>query len=89
MPYFAYIRCPTNGTNGHRFSRPRHFKPFSQGKRSCMGYKLVENVCLAVTVALVRAFRMENAAGAAKIPPGILATPIEPILMKMANRTTN
>ena len=46
-----------------RFLRPKHFKPFSHGKRSCMGYKLVENVCLVLTVAVVRAFKLSQVGG--------------------------
>ena len=36
-----------------KFMRPRHFKPFSHGKRSCMGYKIVETVTLSLAAALM------------------------------------
>ena len=26
------------------FKKPKHFQPFSMGRRSCMGYKLIENM---------------------------------------------
>ena len=27
-----------------KFVKPTHFQPFSMGRRSCMGYKLIENM---------------------------------------------
>ncbi len=75
--------CST-GESHPRFLRPKHFKPFSHGKRSCMGYKLVENVCLVLTVAVVRAFRLSEAAK--RLPVGLLGLPVEPVKMRVERR---
>lgn len=71
-----------------RFRRPGHFKPFSFGKRSCMGYKMVENVCTAMAVALVDAFHMETRPEERreKLKPGVLGLPDEPVKMFVASR---
>merc|ERR1712008_254356 len=35
------------------FSKPAHFQPFSMGKRSCMGYKMVHNVAFSLVANLM------------------------------------
>ncbi len=69
-----------------RFSRPPHFKPFSHGKRSCMGYKLVENVCTVLTVAVVSHFRLDHGEKRNRLPAGLLGLPQEPVKMRLSLR---
>ncbi len=69
-----------------RFRRPWHFKPFSHGKRACMGYKMVENVCQVMTVAMIKEFELATPEGSPKLPVGLLGLPIEPVYLAIKKR---
>ena len=68
--------------------RPPHFKPFSIGKRACMGYKIVETVTLALVIAVVKNFDLDltEDTSAIKFPMGQLAVPLEPLELSLRRR---
>ena len=68
--------------------RPPHFKPFSIGKRACMGYKIVETVTLALVIAVVKNFdlHLTKDSSAIKFPMGQLAVPLEPLELSLRRR---
>ena len=68
--------------------RPAHFKPFSIGKRACMGYKIVETVTLALVIAVVKNFDLDltEDSSAIKFPMGQLAVPLEPLELSLRRR---
>ena len=68
--------------------RPPHFKPFSIGKRACMGYKIVETVTLALVIAVVKNFELNltKDSSAIKFPMGQLAVPLEPLELCLRRR---
>ena len=68
--------------------RPPHFKPFSIGKRACMGYKIVETVTLALVIAVVKNFELHltKDSSAIKFPMGQLAVPLEPLELSLRRR---
>lgn len=70
--------------------RPPHFKPFSIGKRACMGYKIVETVTLALVIAVVKNFDLDltEESSAIKFPMGQLAVPLEPLELSLRRRMT-
>jgi len=69
------------------FRRPWHFRPFSHGKRSCMGYKMVENICQVMTVAVTQAFNLRPIEEATKpLQAGVLGLPIKPVLVRVEAR---
>ena len=37
-----------------RFRKPAHFLPFSTGRRSCIGYKIVQLVATAIVASTIR-----------------------------------
>lgn len=60
-----------------RFMRPKEFKPFSLGKRACMGFGLVENVSLAMIAGILRDFELGpplGGGGVTKLPRGLLGS---------------
>nr|APH81369.1 cytochrome P450 CYP307E1 [Tigriopus kingsejongensis] len=65
------------------FMRPIHFKPFSLGKRSCMGYKLVESLTLSLLSNILESFSLSPAQENWKIPVGLLGLPDEPFRVKI------
>ena len=68
--------------------RPTHFKPFSIGKRACMGYKIVETVTLALVIAVVKNFDLDftEDSSAIKFPMGQLAVPLDPLDLTLRRR---
>ena len=71
------------------FLRPPHFKPFSLGKRACMGYKVVETVTLALVVAVIKNFDLDftEESAAAKFQMGQLALPLDPLEVSLRRRS--
>lgn len=77
-----------------QFAKPDHFFPFSIGRRSCMGYKMVQNVSYCVLAALIKHFRFSGLegqkaeAGAIEVeeqmPVGMLASAPQPILFRVS-----
>jgi len=61
------------------FSKPAHFQPFSMGKRSCMGYKMVHNVAFSLVANLMLHFDLGSPQWSPDdIPLGMLALPPQP-----------
>ena len=54
----------TNGTIKYvpikTFKKPKHFQPFSMGRRMCMGYKIVQNVSYSIVASLLQHFIEEK-----------------------------
>ena len=71
-----------------KFMRPWHFKPFSLGKRSCMGYKLVENMSVAIIASILSEFDLEPIEHGQKLPVqgGVLCLPLKPLEFKVTLR---
>ena len=78
------------------FKKPDHFQPFSTGRRSCMGYKIVQIVSFFVVSNLLKNFTIDNPtseelckAGSAPNPDialGMLALPPRNYTMKLTPR---
>nr|AKH03498.1 cytochrome P450 307F1 [Paracyclopina nana] len=61
------------------FVKPSHFQPFSMGKRSCMGYKMVHNIAFSLVANILLHFDLESPSNSEKsIPLGMLALPSKP-----------
>ena len=74
-----FLAPATDGT-GLVYRKPENYFPFSLGKRSCMGFKMVENLAANLVANLTRNFRMSVEPGKLeKIPMGILALPPNPL----------
>ncbi len=72
---------PTTG----EFSKPAHFQPFSMGKRSCVGYKMVHNVAFSLVSNLMMHFDIHSPAWAPEnVPLGMLALPPEPFTFTLS-----
>lgn len=68
------------------FSKPAHFQPFSMGKRSCMGYKMVHNVAFSLIANVMMHFDLSSPQWAAEeIPLGMLALPPKPFEFTVSN----
>ena len=58
------------------FKKPEHFQPFSMGKRSCIGYKMVQHVSFSIVSNLMANFDFsEPSMSPEAIPLGMLALP--------------
>lgn len=65
-------------SNG-RLLKPDHFMPFGVGRRSCMGYKLVQFLAFAIVSNLLKEFDIGTVNGEdIKVPLGSLALPENP-----------
>lgn len=59
-----------------RLIKPDHFLPFGAGRRSCMGYKMVQMVSFSILSSVMQQFTLVPLNGATiKIPAGSLAMP--------------
>ena len=75
------------------FKKPAHFHPFSMGRRSCMGYKMVENVCYSIVSTLLQHFTFDTLTEAdnrtttnPEIQNGMLALAPEPFRLRLTKR---
>jgi len=70
------------------YQKPHNHFPFSFGKRSCLGFRMVENISVALVAALVQSFEMSltETVAAAKIPRGMLAVPLAPFKVVLRPR---
>jgi cytochrome P450 family 307 subfamily A len=57
-----------------RLVKPEHFLPFGGGRRSCMGYKMVQFLSFSILGTLLQRYRLEPLADY-KVPLGDLALP--------------
>ena len=75
------------------FKKPAHFHPFSMGRRSCMGYKMVQNVCYSLVSTLLQHFTFDPLTEVDKqttknreIQNGMLALAPEPFHLRLTKR---
>jgi len=69
------------------FKRPSHFWPFSNGKRACMGYRLVEIVTKGFIAAIVKDFDIVAMENPNKLPISCVAIdPSTDIRIKLIQR---
>ena len=80
---------PSSSSADLVFLRPPHFKPFSLGKRACMGYKVVETVTLALVIAVIKNFDLDvtEESAATKFQMGQLALPLDPLELSLRRRS--
>lgn len=72
---FEPMRFVSNG----RLLKPDHFIPFGVGRRSCMGYKLVQFLAFAIVSNLLKEFDISTAnEEEIKVTLGSLALPENP-----------
>lgn len=57
-----------------RLIKPQHFLPFGAGRRSCMGYKMVQYISFSVVSSIMQKFTITSVDDV-KIPVGSLAMP--------------
>ena len=83
---------PTN-TFSKTFKKPSHFHPFSMGRRSCMGYKIVQNVSYSIVATLLQHFTFDSLTEADKattknpeIQMGMLALAPQPFHLRLTKR---
>lgn len=72
--------------NGH-IVRPDHFLPFGAGRRSCMGYKMVQFLSFSVLTTCMQHFDIAPPAGVVhKVAIGSLAVPVKSYEMVFTER---
>jgi cytochrome P450 family 307 subfamily A len=59
-----------------RLVKPEHFLPFGGGRRSCMGYKMVQFTAFATLGTLLQRYRLEPTEQY-RVPVGNLALPAD------------
>ncbi|KAK9884320.1 hypothetical protein WA026_005270 [Henosepilachna vigintioctopunctata] len=70
--------------------KPDHFLPFGGGKRSCMGYKMVQLISFGVLSGLLQHYTIEPfETKEYKIPIGSLALPRDPLQIKFTKRAVS
>ena len=89
------IRSSSNQTNtfSKTFKKPAHFSPFSMGRRSCMGYKIVQNVSYSIVATLLQHFTFDTLSEEDKlttqnpeIKMGMLALAPQPFHLRLTKR---
>ena len=61
-----------------RFQKPTHFQPYSLGRRSCMGYKMIDNVISSLLATIFSHFELSCTEGLQAQPGGMLALDTKP-----------
>lgn len=72
-------------SNG-RLLKPEHFIPFGMGRRSCMGYQMVQFIAFTVVGNLLKDFNISCATDI-KVPVGSLALSEDPYQLVFTLRT--
>lgn len=72
-------------SNG-RLLKPEHFIPFGMGRRSCMGYQMVQFIAFTVVGNLLKDFDISCATDV-KVQAGSLALPEDPYQLVFTPRT--
>lgn len=71
----------------NRLVKPEHFLPFGGGRRSCMGYKMVQFVSFGILSRLLQNFTIQPIETEDyKVPIGSLALPKKSFAFKFAKR---
>lgn len=74
-------------TESGKFWKPAHFIPFSNGKRSCMGYQLVEKVSSALILGIIKSFDITSTSNPNKLPHSCVAIhPMEELRVNLIPR---
>lgn len=60
-------------TESGKFWKPAHFMPFSNGRRACMGYQLVEKVATDLILATVKNFDISATSNPNILPQSCVA----------------
>jgi len=72
------------------FQKPAHFFPFSYGKRTCMGYQIVERVCEGLLNRLIRNYDIEAMENPTVLPVASVALhPLHDVRVKFIPRLSN
>lgn len=79
---FEPMRFISNG----KLLKPEHFIPFGMGRRSCMGYQMVQFLAFAIVGNLVKDFDI-SCASEIKVPVGSLALSENPYQFVFSLRT--
>jgi len=61
-----------------RFVKPSHFQPFSVGRRSCMGYKMIDNLIATLLANIFSKFEVQCSESMLNMPGGMLALETKP-----------
>ncbi|KAK9889265.1 hypothetical protein WA026_004544 [Henosepilachna vigintioctopunctata] len=73
-------------TSGQTILKPAHFIPFSTGKRTCIGQKLVQYFCFVLLATLVQNYHIE-VPEMPKLKPGCVAVPPDCFKLILKSRT--
>lgn len=69
--------------------KPDHFLPFSTGRRSCMGYKLVHLLSFLILALTLQKYTLKTVKNCSyEVPIGDLALPFDTFLFKFALNET-
>ena len=86
-------KIQSTNTFSKTFKKPAHFTPFSMGRRSCMGYKIVQNVSYSIVATLLQHFTFDALTEADKVTAknpeikmGMLALAPEPFHLRLTKR---
>lgn len=66
---------PERFVKGNRLVKPEHFLPFGGGRRSCMGYKMVQYVGFGILGGLLQKYTVHCSNTNYTVPVGSLALP--------------
>ncbi|KAK0175345.1 hypothetical protein PV327_009099 [Microctonus hyperodae] len=70
-----------------RICKPKYFLPFGGGRRSCMGYKLVQHICFSFLASILKNFTIVPYDDESyQIPIGYLALPIQTYTFRCEKR---
>lgn len=60
-------------TSSGKFTKPSHFIPFSNGRRACMGYQLVEKVAADLILAIIKKYDITSTSNPNVLPQSCVA----------------
>ena len=69
----------------NKFRKPQHFLPFSAGRRSCIGSKMVQLVATSMTATLLKKYTLS--CDIEEVPLGMLALPPQPTMFQLKHRS--
>lgn len=74
-------------TESGKFCKPAHFIPFSNGRRACMGYQLVEKVAAELILTIIKHFDVTATATPNVLPHSCVAIhPQEELRVNLVSR---
>lgn len=79
---------PDRFLHNGRLTKPEHFFPFSTGRRSCMGYKMVHLISFLLTTLTLQKYEIQPASGFSyDLTVGSLALPYETFKFNFVSST--